>query len=69
MKLRDWIQREGMTGKDFAKIADTTPATISRLASGKQEWLCLPIARSIYKATNGEVTPNDFMRPQPGDDS
>jgi 3,4-dihydroxy 2-butanone 4-phosphate synthase/GTP cyclohydrolase II len=60
MKLEDWLTREGKRASAFARDVGVTPATISGLCRGDR-WLGKDVAQKIYDATNGEVTPTDFM--------
>ncbi len=72
MRLDDWISRKGMTREAFAALIDVEPASVTRYANGDR----VPrptIMRRIVTATNGDVTPNDFLTgeepiPNPNDD-
>ena len=65
MHLADWIVREGLTQESAAQKIGCSRTALSRILPGrngkaqrKPSWRLLP---KIVKATNGEVTANDFM--------
>lgn len=65
MKLKTYLEREDLWGWEFAKMAGTTSATISRIANG-----AIPrpdLMRRIVELTKGEVGPNDFYNLPQGD--
>jgi predicted transcriptional regulator len=60
MKLETWLESTGVTVEKFAESIDHKPVTIYRYMAGKR----LPredTFRKIYTATDGKVTPNDFL--------
>lgn len=61
MRLADYLAREGITNAAFARATGLSEATISLLCRG-ESWLSRDTAETILKATNGEVTPTDFLR-------
>jgi 3,4-dihydroxy 2-butanone 4-phosphate synthase / GTP cyclohydrolase II len=60
MLLADWLIREKIKRIDFAKRIDVTPQTITGYCDG-DFWPKKAVAERIFKETNGEVTPNDFL--------
>ena len=65
MKLSDWLKKEGKTGADLAGAIGCDDTTINRLIPkpGKLQRRkpSIDLAEKIARATNGEVTANDFM--------
>jgi len=60
MKLRDWLEKEGISGNEFARRLGVAKATVSRYATDDR----IPrpaILRRIHDETNGEVSAPDFM--------
>lgn len=60
MKLQTYLDREKLTVTAFAKAANLEVVTAWRVAKGK----VIPspaTMRAIATATNGAVTPNDFV--------
>lgn len=60
MTLREWLAEHHCAQKDFAARIERSEATVSRLANGTNR-PDAETARRIYRATNGAVTPNDFL--------
>lgn len=63
MKLETYLKLHGMTQEEFATKAHLSQASVSRIlgrktSSQRPGWDALV---KIYKATNGEVTANDFF--------
>lgn len=60
MKLSDWLKTKDMSATAFAKKAELDVSTVTRVINGERrpEWGTLD---KIMTATNGEVTPNDFI--------
>jgi transcriptional regulator with XRE-family HTH domain len=66
MKLETYIKLHDMTQEAFATKSGLSQASISRLLGKKKttqrpSWHALA---KIYRATNGEVTANDFFEVQ-----
>ena len=60
MKLDDYLRLNGLTGPKFAMQIGVDPATVYRIRSGS----VLPhkkTIQAIWNATNGQVSPNDFL--------
>lgn len=66
MKLSAYLEREGLTGAEFARRSGLSEGTISLLCRG-EIWLSRETARKIVEATSGDVTPNDFMNVESAD--
>lgn len=64
MKLDEWLKSNNLTAAAFADISGLSQATISRAINGKRrpDWSTLD---TIMAATNGAVTPNDFVSLEP----
>ena len=60
MKLDDWFEVSGKTPAQFAKETGLSRAMISLLCRD-MTWLSRETARKIFLATDGMVTPIDFM--------
>ena len=60
MQLRDYLEAEGITAAEFAKLIARSEATVSRIIRGvnRPDWDTL---QKIGIATGGKVTPNDFL--------
>ena len=62
MKLEDWLKARDLTQIQFAEISGVDQPTISRIIKDphkrKPGWEVLV---AIARATDGEVTPNDFL--------
>lgn len=63
MKLSEWLKQNELTATAFAKAAGLDVSTVTRSINGQRrpEWDTLD---KIRAATNGEVTPNDFIPDQ-----
>ncbi len=61
MKLSAYMQREKLTGVEFARRSGLSEGMVSLLTRG-QVWLSRNTAEKISKATGGEVTATDFMQ-------
>lgn len=60
MKLADYLDREQITRAEFARRTGLSEGMVSLLCRD-ETWLSKETARKIKDATNGDVTPNDFM--------
>lgn len=58
--LDTYLKANGIKNAAFALQVGASEATISRLRSGKQT-PSYPLLSRIAEATNGAVTPNDFL--------
>ncbi len=59
MKLADWIKRQKMKRKEFARLVGLSPSYVTELCYG--DWPSKDVAKRIKEATKGKVTPNDFL--------
>lgn len=66
MKLADYLTANQLSEADFAGRAGISREMVNRLKNG-QIWLSSETAERIYRATDGEVTPNDFLAARMGD--
>ena len=64
MRLDVWLAMEGKTLADLAAETGSTVPTLGRIAAGKSRpnWSLMD---EIYKASGGQVTPNDFLTLKP----
>mgnify|MGYP002622295221 CR=1 FL=1 len=60
MKLTDWLESNNLTASAFAEQLGVSVSTVTRCMNGQRrpEWQTLD---AIFKATGGQVTPNDFL--------
>lgn len=58
-KMKKFLKNEGLTIAAFARLIGVSPVSVSRYLSGDR-FPDQKTMQSIYEATNGEVTPNDF---------
>ncbi|WP_150496735.1 3,4-dihydroxy-2-butanone-4-phosphate synthase [Roseibium aquae] len=61
MKLDHWLLQNGETRSAFARRANLSPASVTALCNDPNAWVSRDMARKIAAATNGAVTPNDFL--------
>lgn len=61
MTLADWLKQQGMSQRAFAKLIRSDQSHISDLVRGKMHPRAENIER-IYKATNGSVRFEDWVR-------
>ena len=68
MTLDEYLTQHEITDAEFAKRIERDPGTVSRLRRGltKPDWQTMP---RIFDATNGAVTPNDFLPADATDNS
>ena len=60
MKLRTYLDRPGVTASGLARKVGVAHSTILRLADETQQ-PTMETLRRLHAATEGEVTPNDFL--------
>ena len=60
MNLDQYISSHSLTNAEFASLIGRDTSTVSRLRKNKTlpDWATVA---KIYKATNGEVSANDFL--------
>ncbi|MEO0980422.1 MAG: 3,4-dihydroxy-2-butanone-4-phosphate synthase, partial [Pseudomonadota bacterium] len=61
MRLDQWLLQSGEGRSAFARRADLSPASVSALCNDPNVWVSRDMARKIAIATDGAVTPNDFL--------
>jgi 3,4-dihydroxy 2-butanone 4-phosphate synthase/GTP cyclohydrolase II len=61
MLLRDWLHRGRVKRIDFAGRVEISPSYLTDLCNG-MAWPGRDVAERIFRETNGEVTPLDFLR-------
>ena len=61
MRLDHWLLKTGESRSGFARRARLSPASVSALCNDPNVWVSRDMARKIAIATDGEVTPNDFL--------
>lgn len=62
MKLAAYLEREGLSGTEFARRTGLSEGMVSLLCRDAT-WLSEKTAAAIFRETGGEVTPNDFFNP------
>ncbi|KFC66866.1 3,4-dihydroxy-2-butanone-4-phosphate synthase [Bosea sp. LC85] len=61
MKLETWLRQNGMARSAFARSVGLSPASVTALCNDQSAWISRESAERIAAATNGAVTPNDFL--------
>jgi 3,4-dihydroxy 2-butanone 4-phosphate synthase/GTP cyclohydrolase II len=61
MKLSEWLSRTKTKRVEFAARIGVSPATITQLCRDNAPWISRETAEAIARATEGAVTPNDFL--------
>lgn len=62
-RLAAWLKKNGRTRSAFAReIGVSAPYMTQLCAAPPVYWPSREVAERILKATDGEITPNDFMR-------
>ncbi|WP_305984254.1 3,4-dihydroxy-2-butanone-4-phosphate synthase [Roseibium sp. MMSF_3544] len=61
MRLDQWLLQTGESRSAFARRADLSPASVTALCNDPNVWVSRDMARKIAIATDGAVTPNDFL--------
>lgn len=59
MKLKEWLELKKLTQDQFSAQSGIPQTTISRLCRGQPT--SSEMMRTIFEATDGEVTPNDLV--------
>lgn len=60
MKLTEYLDRQGLSRSAFAEKVGVSPGLVTQWIDGKT-WLGRDVAQRVVEATNGAVTPNDFL--------
>ena len=66
MKLDEWLRTRQTPRNAFAKAVGLSPASITALCNDAAAWISRETAERIADATDGQVTPNDFLGLEPG---
>lgn len=61
MRLDHWLEQNGESRSAFARRANLSAASVTALCNDPNVWVSRDMARKIAEATNGAVTPNDFL--------
>jgi len=61
MRLDHWLLETGESRSAFARRAQLSAASVSALCNDPNVWVSRDMARKIAIATDGAVTPNDFL--------
>ncbi len=64
MQLADWLKENKIKRIDFAAQIGVSPQTITGWCDGAF-WITKEKARKVFNATEGAVTPTDFMKIEP----
>eukprot|EP01037_Dinobryon_pediforme_P027353 gene27353-30217_t len=62
MRLDQWLAKHQESRSGFARRVGLSPASITQLCNDGAAWVSRETAERILAATNGAVTPNDFLR-------
>jgi transcriptional regulator with XRE-family HTH domain len=62
MRLETYLAENGLKPAEFAARMGKPASTVSRVLRGERE-PSMALLRAIKLATNGAVTPNDFLQP------
>lgn len=62
MKLKDYLEAYKIRPSSFAADMGVPASTIIRLLNGERPNTSLYLLAKIAEATNGWVTPNDFLK-------
>jgi 3,4-dihydroxy 2-butanone 4-phosphate synthase/GTP cyclohydrolase II len=65
MKLGDWLKRNQVSRTDFARRIGVSPGAVTLICREHGSWLSRETAERIVAATQGVVTPNDFLSGPP----
>ncbi len=65
MKLGDWLKRHQVSRTDFARRIGVSPGAVTLICREHGSWLSRETAERIVAATQGAVTPNDFLSGPP----
>lgn len=65
MKLRPWLQLNGMSAAAFAEAIGRTETAVNRWMAGTRRPQYEDM-RAIYERTDGAVEPNDWVLKDPG---
>ena len=63
MFLHEWLTKNEMTARDFAKKLGKHESIVSRVLGGRQ-WPSYALARQVLEITNGEVGFLDWPKPK-----
>jgi 3,4-dihydroxy 2-butanone 4-phosphate synthase / GTP cyclohydrolase II len=61
MKLADWLEMHAIARSQFARRIGLSPASVTALCNDPNVWISRETAEKIAIATEGAVTPNDFL--------
>ncbi|CAN1492468.1 Bifunctional GTP cyclohydrolase II/ 3,4-dihydroxy-2-butanone-4-phosphate synthase [Rhabdaerophilaceae bacterium] len=61
MKLATWLKRSKTKRVEFAALIGLSPASVTLLCNDDSAWVSRETAERIARATQGAVTPNDFL--------
>ncbi len=62
MRLDQWLAKHQESRSGFARRVGLSPASITQLCNDGGAWISRETAERILAATDGAVTPNDFLR-------
>src|SRR6185295_1580748 len=67
MKLTEWLSSQNISRVEFARRVGLSPSAVTQLCNNEGAWLSRETAETIFRETQGQVTPNDFMSLDPKD--
>ena len=60
MQLQEYLKTNNLTNSQFVELIKITQPSLSRWLNGTRD-PNIKMMKRIYRATNGQVTPNDFV--------
>jgi 3,4-dihydroxy 2-butanone 4-phosphate synthase / GTP cyclohydrolase II len=60
MDMKSYLEKSNLTDGEFARLAGLSRVMVNRLKNGSV-WPSKETAEKIVAASNGEITPNDFL--------
>lgn len=60
MKIKEYMEINKLSHREFAKLIGTSPATIFHFLNGKTKTLSFPVIQKIVNGTKGRITLKDI---------
>lgn len=61
MKIKEYMEKEKLSYREFAKKVGVSQATVFHFLSGRTKSLSLPIIQKIVKGTHGRISLDDIV--------
>lgn len=62
MKIKEYMEKEKLSHRAFAKKIGVSPATVFHFLSGRTKSLSFPVIQKIVTGTKGQVSFDDIMK-------